>query len=182
MKWTSLLLSFSPIKDTATPDFVQAWQLYEEAFPEEERRSLEQQRTLLPCPNYSFEAISLDGEICGIIGYWQQPGFLFLEHFAVDARKRGTGIGSQALGQFLQGKQQPVVLEVEPPTDQLTQRRVEFYTRAGFCLNEFSYRQPPYSPEKPWVPLQLMTFPAALSPVAFEQVRSQLYQVVYQQA
>ncbi|QHL89127.1 GNAT family N-acetyltransferase [Nibribacter ruber] len=173
------MFTIEPVLSAATPVFAQAWQLYEEAFPPEERRSLPQQDTLLQEPAYSFNAIFHKKDLVGILGFWQLPSVVFLEHFAIHAAGRGQGLGEKVLQQFLAESSAPVVLEVEPPATELARRRIRFYERLGFLLHSFPYQQPPYSPEKPWVPLQLMSFPKALALPAFETMVQDLYRQVY---
>ncbi|WP_207432282.1 GNAT family N-acetyltransferase [Sabulibacter ruber] len=168
-----------PIHSTATPEFHLAWQLYEEAFPTEERRTLEQQEQLFLNHGYRFLSIVCQGEFAGFFGLWQFPRFTFLEHFAVQPSQRGKGAGTKALTALLEISKQPMILEVEPPFTQEAQRRINFYERLGFHLNDFEYWQPPYEEEKPWVRLQLMSSLRPLTSSEFKSVRNQLYASVY---
>ncbi|AMM52909.1 hypothetical protein TH61_11845 [Rufibacter sp. DG15C] len=164
----------------ATPEFAQAWQLYEEAFPAEERRSSHQQLELFQIPEYAFKIVLQEEELIGLLGIWSLAEFSFLEHFAIGQHLRGRGLGKAIINFLKESHLSPIILEVEPPTTTLSQCRISFYQQLGFCLNSFPYQQPPYSSDKPWVPLQLMSFPASLSQEAFTQIRSRLYQTVYQ--
>ena len=47
--------------------------------------------------------------------------------------------------QFLVFCGTPVVLEVEMPTDEMSKRRIGFYERLGFELDNQVYHQPPYA-------------------------------------
>lgn len=134
---------------------------------------------LLPCHGYHFWGILFSNEFQGFLGFWQLPRFAFLEHFAVVPAVRGKGMGSRALKAWMKEVNQPIVLEVEPPVTEMAQRRIEFYQRAGFHLNSFPYQQPPYDVHKPWVPLQVMSYPAQLDLQEFEEVVQVLYQKVY---
>lgn len=65
-----------------------------------------------------------------------------------------------------------VVLEIEPPVDGLTRRRLGFYERNGFCANPYDYIHPSYT-----MPLQphrlvVMSCPGPLSPAEFDHFRS----------
>ncbi len=80
---------------------------------------------------------------------------------------------------LLEISKQPMILEVEPPFTQEAQRRINFYERLGFHLNDFEYWQPPYEEEKPWVRLQLMSSLRPLTSSEFKSVRNQLYASVY---
>jgi ribosomal protein S18 acetylase RimI-like enzyme len=175
------LLTLQPIFDTATPAFTLAWQLYEEAFPAEERRNLGQQEELLAQEHYRFYAVQKADETVGVVGLWQFAQFEFLEHLAMTPVQRGLGWGKQVLD-LLKDKSpsRVMVLEVEPPHTTLAQRRIGFYARSGFHLNAYPYQQPPYAPEKPWVPLQIMSYPTALGADTFHTVVQDLYQKVYQ--
>nr|WP_225986612.1 GNAT family N-acetyltransferase [Rufibacter sp. LB8] len=170
------------ITSTATPEFLWAWQLYEEAFPAEERRSLNQQEALLATDDYQFLAVHTEIGLAGLVGIWHLEEFTFLEHVAVSPSQRGAGIGQNLLALLKIQFPGKWVLEVEPPLNVLSQRRIAFYQRAGFVLNDFPYQQPPYSPEKSWVPLQLMSFPGALTSNECQQVVTALYHEVYQVA
>ncbi len=69
-------------------------------------------------------------------------GVLFVDYFAVDASRRGEGVGSEALrllGEAFPGLD--VLLEVEDPAkagdeadEALRRRRIAFYERAGFRM------------------------------------------------
>ncbi|ALJ01450.1 hypothetical protein DC20_13625 [Rufibacter tibetensis] len=168
--------------ETATPEFSQAWQLYEEAFPPEEQRSFAQQQSLLANAAYQFFIIRHQEEFAGLLGVWQLPESTFLEHFAVVTTLRGKGIGAGALQLLVKEKRQPIVLEVEPPLTEIAKRRISFYERLGFHLNDFEYRQPPYAAAKPWVKLQLMTYPEKVVTPDLEMIKAQLYKQVYGQA
>jgi hypothetical protein len=51
----------------------------------------------------------------------------------------------------------PIVLEVEPPVDEDSIRRVRFYSSLGFSILPQVYMQPSYDGVKPSVELKLMT-------------------------
>ncbi len=90
------------------------------------------------------------------------PGGLYLEHLAVDPGLRNEKFGSRILERLASGGQ-PVVLEIEPPEDELTRRRCGFYRRNGFVANEHPYLHPSYSrPFEPH-PLVLMSRPEPLT-------------------
>jgi len=59
--------------------------------------------------------------------------------------------GSSTLGsklvQWAAALGQPLLLEVEPPVDEMTRNRILFYEGLGLTLREdIDYVQPPYSP------------------------------------
>lgn len=73
----------------------------------------------------------------------------------------------------------PAVLEVEKPLDNISQRRIRFYERLGFVLCTRSYTQPPYSPEKQPLELYLMSFGKIDLNQVFDTVASRIHQKVY---
>ena len=73
----------------------------------------------------------------------------------------------------------PVCLEVEPPENEMTTRRVGFYKRHGFFLNPYPYMQPSISKGRSPIPLLLMTSGSAIDTQAFETIKTLLYRRVY---
>ncbi len=156
------------IRTSSDPVFAPLFSLYEEAFPPEERRSrsqLEQLLTaeeamcfsavLLPVSELSGESYDIqqlaektemDGKIlCGLLSYWQLPGFVYLEHLATFPDMRNHRIGSRVLAHLAEQFPGLRLLEVEPPANELTRRRIGYYERQGFRVLDRSYLQPPYS-------------------------------------
>ena len=63
---------------------------------------------------------------------------------------------------FLERFGKPFFIEVEPPEDELTRRRIGFYERNGFVLNDYDYVQPSLGEGKDPVPLRIMTWPRGM--------------------
>lgn len=138
--------------------------LYTDAFPIEERRPWDALIDKLSDSGSHFHimAIYSRGHLSGFISWWEMNDFRYIEHFAVDTRLRGSGIGAKAITRFVtQGS--PVILEVEPAdTGLMAARRINFYKRCGFTPHPgFPYIQPPYAPGLPSMPLMLMTAKAS---------------------
>ena len=51
---------------------------------------------------------------------------------------------------------------MEPPETELTRRRIGFYERNGFVLNDYDYVQPSLGEGKDPVPLRIMTWPRGM--------------------
>ena len=166
--------------DIQNEDLTHIRELYETAFPVDERR--EWTALLSLCRNrshFSLHIIYDDDRQVGFITVWQWDGWRYIEHFAVDASCRGKGIGGDVLRAFLAGESSPVVLEVEIPSDEISRRRVEFYRRLGFELHDsFSYIQPPYGEGRKALPMFLMTC-GAPSGTDLQAVVDLLYRDVY---
>ncbi|MBQ2857092.1 MAG: GNAT family N-acetyltransferase [Bacteroidaceae bacterium] len=151
--------------------------LLETAFPLQERRdSTWQRRNVNDNPLFHNILITDDEHPVGLLTYWDFKDFIYIEHFAIDHRLRNNGYGQQTLSVLKEQTKLPIVLEAEEPTDELTKRRIGFYRRQGFILQDFSYQQPPYRPEDKWFPMKLMTFGI----VNMANARDIIYREVYQ--
>lgn len=136
--------------------------LYIGSFPPAERRNFENVKILLERENVPFKMIAAveADELQGFLSYWEFNDFKYIEHFAVDVRKRGNGIGSGLLEYFLQGSgDNPVILEVElPETSYDARRRVDFYMRHCFIIwKRLNYVQPAYEKDGMPVAMRLMS-------------------------
>lgn len=159
-----------------------AQKLYIAAFPRKERRDTDEwARLTFAEPAFSNREILLRGEFAGFIGWWQLPGIVYIEHFAVRTELRGEGVGGRALD--LVCRQQgalPIVLEVEPPeAGEVEARRVAFYERHGFRICRRRYMQPPYRNGEEGVELRLMfrgiSDPDALFDSAMHEIHEKVY-------
>ena len=81
--------------------------------------------------------------------------------------------------QFLAFCGTPVVLEVEIPADEMSKRRIGFYERLGFKLDNHVYHQPPYREGGEWLEMRLMTYGNVDLEYSFEQVKNCLHRNVY---
>lgn len=143
-------------------DWKRAQGLYENSFPGKERRSPEAHLAALADPLFHATAIRSGDRFAGLLYYWDAPRFTYIEHLAVDTSMRGTGIGSKALEAFCRrcGR---VILEIDPPVDEISIRRLHFYERLGFVGNTCTYIHPSFS--RPFRPhrLVLMSYPSSIS-------------------
>ncbi|MDL2322641.1 GNAT family N-acetyltransferase [Bacteroidales bacterium OttesenSCG-928-A17] len=120
-------------------------ELYTEAFPPEERRSVDLLGNVVEENEELFFSAVLDGdELVGLVGYWVFPEFMYLEHLAVFTEMRNRKIGQQVLD-FLAESFETRILEVEPVCDEITERRVNYYQRNGYKILDKGYIQPAYS-------------------------------------
>lgn len=151
------------VSDSGRPITEKAMRLYEESFPEDERRDRSKLIEVARERNGQFvtSQIKWKGRFIGILYWWDFGTFAYIEHFAVDPKLRNAGLGSRALTQFVDSMRKArkgVVLEAEPAcSGDIAFRRIGFYERHGFeALKEYTYLQPPYSPDKHPVELWLM--------------------------
>ena len=157
--------------------FEEVWEIMRDSFPVDERRDYVGQERLLQESHYRLYGWRQGGRLAAFIAVWEFTDFSFVEHFAVEQHHRNGGIGAKLLGE-LPGEK-PVILEVEPPVDDLPRRRIDFYARNGFAVNGYDYIQPAMSTEGKAIPLKIMSRPRALTPQEFEHVRNTLYRYVY---
>jgi len=156
-------MKYTRVKNTEHPLFSKAWNLYKKSFPSEERRQFRTQRKIMDNPLYHFEIITDNDEFIGFILWWNFENIRYVEHLATLPRLRGKGYGQHILKRFTSRSETPILLEVEHPYTDINKRRIEFYKRLGFVVNEYEYKQPPYKKSGNYVPLILMTYPNVIS-------------------
>lgn len=160
-------LEFIPFKSRADKGWDAAWELYEQAFPYNERWSPEGYDRALADPLFEADGIWRGEELIGLLFHWDAGGYRYVEHLAVSPALRGQNMGSEALAAFCR-KVGRVILEIDPPVDDISIRRQHFYERLGFVTNPYEYIHPsfrrPFTPHK----LVLMSYPAAIT---YEEAR-----------
>lgn len=161
----------------APGEFDTVWAAMEEAFPREERRERAEAQRLLHEGRYRVYIAQKDGERVGFITVWELESFTYAEHFVIYAAHRNKGYGAEVL-RALKAIYPRLLLEAEPPEDDLKRRRLAFYRRNGFCQNDFPYLQPSYHEPGAEVPLVLMSYPTPLSDP--EAAARELYRCVYE--
>ncbi len=161
-------------------DFNQIFDLMVQSFPIVEYRTFEDQKQLLENQNYHIQTLlDKNQKLIGFMAFWTLKSFVYLEHFAVDKKYRGHGIGSTMLKNFLKSQNQNTILEVEPAETLIQKKRIKFYERHGFKLNTYEYLQPPLRKNCAYYPLKLMSYNQTLSLDDFKKIKNTLYQNVY---
>lgn len=161
-------------------DFDGIFHIMKASFPADETRSYDAQKALFDKKEYSAYGIRSDqGSIAAFITLWRFTGFTFGEHFAVAQELRGAGLGSKIINEASETAEERFCLEVEPPITNTAKRRIAFYERNGFVLNDYDYIQPSLSENTEAVRLMMMSCKKGLSKQEFEIVKSTVYQTVY---
>lgn len=155
------------------------WDTYVSSFPPDERRSLDQQRHIMADARYHVYEVGAGAEPMGFIAYWAFDAFIFIEHYALSPATRGQGVGSGFLRDFISKQTKPIVLEVEPPKEEIQHRRVQFYERLGFHLSRYTHLQKAYVPGRNPVLLQLMSYPEPMDEKLFDVVENTLFSTIY---
>lgn len=130
--------------------------LYLSAFPPHERREFDELKKLVYNEECHINQILIGVRNAGLIIFWDFSGFLFLEHFAIEPELRGKGTGEKTIAAIKTSFQKTIILETEPPVDEISIRRTGFYERNGFHLLKHTYFQPSYGGNKPEIELKLM--------------------------
>ncbi len=172
-------LSTQRLATMAHPYFEKAWQLYEQSFPWEERRTYAKQLELLNCENYHFEVITLESSFIGFVLWWKFEDLSFIEHFAIAPNHQSMGFGSVIIESIKQQISNLLLLEVELPTDMIVKRRIKFYEAMGFQLNSQHYKQPPLHAGGQSVQLKLMSYPTKLSDSSVLEFVTKYHPIIY---
>ncbi len=125
----------------------QAWRLYTESFPEHERRRISSHARAVEDPDFHTRVAIDNGNLLAILFYWTMgDGQIYIEHIAVNPQMRGRSIGSTLLRNFTaQNPDAMVIVEIDPPTgDEVAQRRIAFYEKAGFHSTGLTFNHPSY--------------------------------------
>lgn len=166
------------LKNIKIEDFDMFYKWMEQDFCFEERRLKEDQLKLLKNPKCYQKFIYKDEKLYGYICYWQFNDFLFIEHFAILQELRDQGYGSQFLNEFLKQKNTMVIGEVERPKTAVAKRRISFYKRLGFNVNEYDYYQPPYHGNI-MVPMFIISYNRGISLKEYQLFVNILHKEVY---
>ena len=160
--------------------FEKIYEIMDASFPDSEMRTYLGQKGLLKNDRYKvFTKKNENNEIVAFISVWNLPSCTFLEHFAVSEQLRGNGIGSKFFSEVIEQCEGIIFLEVEPPVDTITKKRIKFYERFGFILNDFYYTQPPLRQEFGHMELKVMSYPRAFSEDEFSKYKDEIYKYVY---
>ena len=143
------------------------------SFPACERRDEAEQRAVMAHPDYRLCAIMDGGVPVGVVGYFDTPEFIYFENFCISPDKRNGGYGSQAL-QLLTASGKPFILEIEPPEDELTRRRLAFYQRNGMVVNSYPHIQPHYRADDPDLPLTVLSYGCQITQAQYDAFRAYL--------
>jgi ribosomal protein S18 acetylase RimI-like enzyme len=149
-----LQISFKKIASEAEFEVIK--NLYLTAFPPNERREFDELKKQIDNDECNVNLIFDDEKVAGFIILWNFNDFVFLEHFAIKPGLRGLGTGEKTLNEIKALNQKTIILETEPPADEMSRRRISFYKRNGFQLLERHYLQPSYDGKKPEVEMKLM--------------------------
>lgn len=172
-------MEINRIKSIDNPHFEEAWRIYNDNFPYEERRTLAHKEVALGDDRCHFVLFTESGKSIGIACYWIFDEYLYVEHLAIDKAAQGGGYGTKLLDFFKEKSPGLVILEIEPIVDDITQRRLRFYERFGFLRNEHKHLLLQYHDDVPDdLEMLLMSHPKTIDVVQFKQFVKVLHEVV----
>lgn len=163
------------ITHTSDPLYEKALALYQISFPAHEQREPLSQQQILQHSDYHFDTVCDGGEFVGEILYWDIGGAFYIEHFCVLPAMRNRHYGQRILHAY---QKTPLILEIDPPADDISLRRKGFYERCGFVENPYAHIHPPYHSGNAGHELVVMSSPKMLRPDEYEKFRCYLQGVV----
>lgn len=170
---------FSIQNPISQKDFDRFYSIMERSFPKEEMRNYDGFKALCKNPYYKIISLFKDGEMIGFFTIWDFTTFRFGDHFAIDPEKRGAKIGSSLLKFVLEESSLPLIIEVELPSNDIAQRRLNFYLRNGFIENSFEYLLPAMQKGCSPLPMIILSYPKAIDFNEFDEMRNIIYKEVY---
>ncbi len=145
----------------------EALKLYQMSFPYHEQREKRSQDEILRDNEYHFSLIYDEDIFIGLILYWEEEGFIYIEHFCILPEMRNKQYGQKALS-LLEKQGKTLILEIDLPKDEISKRRKGFYERCGFTENRFTHIHPPYHKANEGHSLVIMTCPQQISQDTFD--------------
>lgn len=150
------------IRSIEHPMYSKALRLYKASFPFHEQREALSQERILSCQEYNFGLIYDEDVFVGLALYWETESFVYIEHLCILPEMRNRQYGQRLLAAMTE-KKKTIILEVDPPVDEISRRRKSFYERCGFVENHFPHIHPPYHRRNKGHELVIMSCPEGLS-------------------
>ena len=168
------------LKLLETEDFPLVYKIMEQSFLKNEIRTYDSAINLLENDKYKiFVVKEKDGQVDAFITAWEFKFFMFVEHFAVKESLQGQKLGTKMMQEYLKQQTKPVILEAESIDTKKAKRRIEFYKRLGFVLNDFGYLQPPLQKSLVNIPLKIMSYPIGFSEEDFIDMKKEIFTNAY---
>lgn len=167
-------MQFMNFQDLSSEKQKELWTIYETSFPTHERRPLKDHVAALKDKRFHAQAVMDRQQITALLFYWDLPGMCYIEHFAVCPSLRGQNYGSRILKKFCELKKN-IILEIEPPEDEITKKREHFYHRLGFRSTPFSYTHPGYRSTAYAHQLVLLSYPMGIDAKTFQAFQSFMF-------
>lgn len=155
-------MEFVRISSKDSNSFDDAMEIYKVSFPIFEQRIIKDQIDVLTDDRFNFMVVYENKVLIGIILYWDLDNCKYIEHLAISPSLRGKNYGSRILKEFCE-KNGTIILEIDPPVDDISFKRLSFYSNLGFKLQDFEHIHPPYRKDYNGHKLKVMSFNRNLS-------------------
>ena len=160
-----------------TLKFDEVFSIMKKSFPQEEMRNYEGQKALLERDDYFIKTYMHEDEVAGFCANYKFDNFIYIEHLAVHPEVRGQKIGTKVLHE-LRELQKTLILEIDPPVDNISIKRLHFYENVGFKLNDYPHVHPAYRLEYKGHELKVLSYPQGISLHVFKIFRQYLNDTV----
>lgn len=170
------LLRVSP---TGSKLWDQVWRLYTDSFPDYERRRISSHARA--CEDAQFHTcIAVEnGNLLALLFFWKYDNYIYIEHLAVLPSLRGRNIGTTLLKEFISlNENKKIILEIDPPVDEISKRRLAFYENIGFIDNGYSFIHPSYTKNGHKHELHILSYPEDIDDAEFERFETFLNECV----
>jgi len=158
-----MTIKYIKLTNGSLPAFSFIKELYEEAFPIQERRDWASLLGLLNHQDMQVDLLVAEESPVGFIIWWKIQDWRFVEHFAISSEVRGKGYGAEVMRYYLDVFEGKMLLEVEPAITLDNCRRISFYEKMGLSLIDVAYRQPSYIEKDLSYPMHLMAKPSFIA-------------------
>lgn len=146
---------------------------YAASFPFHEQREPDSQARIMSDPEYHYNLIFDKNTEVGTILFWETADYIYIEHFYIYPTCRGGSLGSKAL-ELLRQYGKTVILEIDPPVDDIAVRRKGFYERSGWVANPYPHTHPPYHAGAQAHRLVIMSYPNPLTRTEYDEFNNYL--------
>lgn len=157
------------VTNTEHPSYQRALEGYRISFPLHEQREAVSQKKILSDPDYHFNLIYAGNTFVGLLLCWETEHFIYIEHLCILPEARNQHYGKKTLELLKKQGGKTIILEIDPPVDQISIRRKGFYERCGFLENPYPHVHPPYHQDCQGHALVIMSFPDKLTPAEYDR-------------
>lgn len=149
------------------PMYQKALELYQISFPFHEQREKFSQTAILNDNSYHFELVYDEDIFVGLVLYWENLDYIYIEHFCILPEMRNRQYGQKVLS-LLKEQKKTLILEIDPPIDTVSIRRKCFYERCGFTENPYPHIHPPYHNGNKGHELVIMSSPEPVTQAEYD--------------
>ncbi|MER0285607.1 N-acetyltransferase [Clostridioides difficile] len=166
-------MKFERLRTSKDRLYYKAMELYKTSFPFHEQRKSSLQSEIMENEEYQFNLIYDKDKFVGIILCWETESFIYVEHFCIFPEMRNNMYGQRTL-EFLNKRGKTVILEIDPPIDDISIKRKAFYERVKYKANDYEHIHPPYQDKFSGHNLVVMSYPEILSKMEYDKFNQYL--------